>query len=351
MADENKKKKNKKGKKNPKKVLEDALKGAPSVEEKTDSIVAGGDQLPSPDAVEPPRGYEECVFSMQGTGQSEGSAAAAKYDEMKFSEEGKKEGVNHAYNEITFHQPGSAVPVPKVDPLVHVNRGHLSSSASYEVPSPTGLNPAPTSGFYMSLHRQKEEEPEYEVGISKVKRLVGSVTRRFSSRRARTDSAGASSKFGTMKWSLVLVVVSVCVALVSILLSIAALSLSTKCATCPQLREELNAVQQTQLRAMNCTYELVDTCTFSSGSEAFCETVPVRFSETTPVARSLGCVVTPAVASPENAFVATLIGHPGEGYHCQCYQTGNTTDSSEVGCSLGASVQFVQYWTLQRFCT
>lgn len=137
MADEPKKKKNK-SKKSPKKVLEDALKGASSSDEKAysdDVLVADGVGLSS-GAVEPPAqpgGYEECVFSIKGTTQSEASAAAEpvsshKYDEMKFAEEGKKDaetdGANHSYNEVTFHQPGSEVAAPKLDPIVRINQEH-----------------------------------------------------------------------------------------------------------------------------------------------------------------------------------------------------------------------------------
>lgn len=151
-----------------------------------------------------------------------------------------------------------------------------------------------TSG-YMSLNRQKEkeEESEYQVGNTKGKRLLGSVTKRFST------LTSTSSKFGTTKWSLMLVVTSLCVALAAILLSIVALGLSTKCGTCPQLRDDLSALQA-QLRATNCTYELVASCTFSSGPssdlQAFCETLPVRVREATPVVRSWGGVVTGGIS-------------------------------------------------------
>lgn len=82
-----------------------------------------------------------------------------KYDEMKFNE-GKEGAVNHSYNEVTFHQPGEATLIPK---LVF-NRGTLTLSASYEVPSPTGPHDPPTPGpssGYMALHVKKEEKSEY----------------------------------------------------------------------------------------------------------------------------------------------------------------------------------------------
>lgn len=354
MADngDKKKKKSKKSKKSPQKVLEDAgvvkdqagvlvpEDAAPAVEDQADSKgVEGVD----------PQGYEECVFSIRGTDQPEGGAASMqmskhKYDEMKFAEEGKSsEGVSHTYNDITFHQPGVAVPVPSLDPVAQVNRGHLTLSGSYELPR---SNPAPTSE-YMSLQKHEEKESEYHTpdvgGNNRVKRLLGGVTRQFTFSRAQenTDSAFPSDmKRGSLKWILVFVVAVVCVTVISILLSIVALALSAKCTACPRFQEELNAVQ-TQLRAMNsCASSQVANCTFSSGPtdpQASCVTAYVRFSEVTSTVRSLGCVVT--TASPGNAgLVATLFNDPSEGYYCQCFQTGNDTVSSEVGCSLSASM-------------
>jgi hypothetical protein len=319
MSDDPKKKKKKtKKSKSPQKVIKDALKGA--------DLATKAEDPPS-DSPAPHEDSEKTIASATNhkyddmefvgkvkKGETEAAAdVGPTYNEITFHEAGvggTAEGAagTDAYNEVTFHQPGDG---PNVQP--GANRGVQRFSASYEVPSPTATSVQPPSTVgYMALNVRPEAASEYDtagVGNRRAKKVLGNVLTSLGVTEEERDTLDSRepSKFHSTKWSLVMVIVSLIVSLIAILLSIVALGLNGKCNSC----------NSPLVGDVNCSFNLISHCNFTTGLDESCVTSPHSVRD------GISCVVTLPAQTTENLFVTTILNHNGM-FSCQCYQTNGT---------------------------
>ena len=374
--DKKKDKKLKKSKKDPQKVLEDALKEEKIASGSADSQKSsgGGGAVGSNSQREgaTPQAYEEVSFSgeevrskTKSSATENGPQEAArlpneapkpKYDEVKFTRAAGGEGeatgerpeMVHTYNEITFHQAGADGPVPSAPQRSKKESNRLSGS--YEFPSQAtrdggGANSVQRPPQYMALGAREEESQQYcEADFRRepnvARRMLGSVKERFSSLRHREELA----KSAKVNWAAIVAIVSIAVAVLALLFSIIALGVGAKkgssCATCEDLREELDLLQARMRNvSLNCTRRLMTSCIIDTVSNS-CETFPTL--SLSPGVNSLECSIRFPGSSgsrDDSSFFATLVSSSLDDYWCHCNANATAAvDSSMVLCNMVATV-------------
>ena len=374
-------KKAKKGKgkgSTPQQILDSALNGDDVTAQATATATAG-DMQPSGPVGDPPKdkapppaeqshGYETVIFTASQTqegGAEDGAvgdkaAAQGLQDQQKSDAKSTQLGTSGVY-EIPDHSRVASGQVPAPQTGYMALQGVANPISEYHTPEVSaggGQCPAPQArhGAGVVNPNPEYQTPEGSKERGRGNRALGGLARQLASSfmemgenpspSGSNESAPPSSLCRRIKWTLVLALVSLLVAILAIVISSVAIG-KTKCGNCDRLEMDL-ALLETQIGNLamgNCSYGLVASCSFTS-LEKSCETTPTPLTGTgNVVLRSLGCVVSdvPANSVEEGEgefYTSTLLNRPG-GYVCQCYGNTTTMSDSNVKCNMEATRCFV----------